>query len=127
MNTLQRVLGKLTPLVVQGASVLSGTSTILVLRFDPFSNEQACGYCAFTFFLGVIFCAWLEAFEILVLIEQVMEESEAVLKDIEKGILSQSTISTCFNGGRRLVKSRFLARSFRRRMLRVKLGDFRTI
>ena len=56
-----------------------------------------------------------------------IEESEALLKDIEEDILSLPTISTCFNGGLRLVKSRFLARSFRRRMLRLKVGDFRTV
>ena len=107
--------------------MLSGTSTILVLHFDPFKDGQACSYCAFTFFLGLVLATWIGVFVVLILFEQVIEESKALLKNIEEDILSLPTISSCFNGGLRLVKSRFLARSFRRRMLRVKLGDFRTI
>ena len=107
--------------------MLSGTSTILVLHLDPFDDGQACGYCAFVFFLGLVFLTWIGVFIVLIIMEQLVGKSEALLKDIEKDILSLPTISACFNAGLRLVKSKFLAKSFRRRMLRMKLGDFRTI
>ena len=65
---------------------------------------------------------------LLLQLEQVMEESEAIMKEIEGDILSLPTITIRMQGGgQRLVKSRFLARSFRRRVLRLKLGDFRAV
>ena len=55
-----------------------------------------------------------------------MEESRAVPRDIEGEIISQRNTSTRWDG-ERMVRSRFVTRIFKRRLLRLKLGDFTNI
>ena len=56
-------------------------------------------------------------------LEGVMEESAGLLREVEAVIAVEGQKRSCFHGGRS-VRRNFPARLFRRRIMRMKMGEF---
>ena len=126
LNALHLIVARFIPAVVLVLSVMACACTVMLLHIDPKEEEQGCAFCAFIILAGTAIGAWGGGFVVFQLLEQLSEESAAVLGEIEKEIMSEAVELKCFHGGQRVRRS-FAARLFRRRMLRVRIGEFRKI
>ena len=126
LNALHAIVGKFAPLMVLGVSVLACTSTVMLLHINPLSEGQGCAYCAFLILGALAISSWVGGFFGFKLVEQLSEESAAVLRDISQEITLEMMASKCVNGDQFVIRS-FSARFFRRGVLRVKIGEFRKV
>ena len=134
MAAIQRVVGKLTPLIHEGCSLLAGTSTGIFFHANQLRGGQASfASLALIYFNAALECffSWFGVFYALRLLEQTAEESEAVLQGVEMDfLLSELCIFTASTErNQRMVprSSKFSVKMFRRRVLRLRIGDFKTV
>ena len=128
LNTVQAIMGKLLLLILMGASVLSATSSALIILLHNLKSSQLCVYCTYMIPTAFVCLSTLGASMLCKYIENenIAEESDGVLREIEAEIVLKATTGSCVYG--RQVVRRFLpARIFRRRVMRIKLGDFKNI
>ena len=126
LNALHLIVAKFIPVVVFVLSVMACACTIMLLHINPMENEQGCAFCAFVILAGTAIGAWGGGFIAFQLLEQLSEESESVLGEIEDAIMAEARTQKCFYGGQPL-RGRYAARLFRRRILRVKIGEFNEV
>ena len=126
MNTVQAIMGKLLPLMLMGASALCAISSALAIHLHNLKSGQICVSCAYLVLSFFTCLSSIGAFLLCRYIENIGEESAAVLKEIETGIVLETTVGSWVHGGRGVRRS-LPARLFRRRVMRVKLGTFTNI
>ena len=123
---MQAILGKLMPLIFVGASALAATSLVMISLLNSVESSKRCLACAYLVLFGLLFLSSLGAFLLFQYMEDITEESAGVLGEIEAEILVRAKRGSCFYGKQMLRRS-FSARLFRRRIMRMKLGEFRNI
>ena len=106
LNAVHLILGKCTPLIVLASTVMACTSTVMLLHINPARDDQGCASCAFLLQGIFALSAWLGGFFVYQLLEQLSEESGAVLKKIDEGIIAQAM------GSKRLYGTQLVRRSF---------------
>ena len=126
LNALHLIVAKFIPVVVFVLSIMACSCTIMLLHINPMENEQGCAFCAFVILAGLAVGASSGGFLVFQLLEQLSEESASVLREIEDAIVSEAMKLQCFYGGQS-VRRRYAARLFQRRILRVRIGEFRQI
>ena len=122
MNTVQAILGKLLPLLLMGASALCAISSALAIHIHNLASSHVCIPCANSVLSCFVGLSSIGAFLLCQYRENIAEESAGVLKEIETDIILKTTM----NGGQG-IRPCLLAKLFRRRIMRVKLGGFTNI
>ena len=126
MNVVQAILGKLLPVIFLGASALAATSLSILIHIHVLIPNQQHVYIAALDLSGLAFLSSVGAFMAFQFLENMMEESAGVLREIEAEIMVKAKRRTYFYGGQ-LIGRDYLARLFRRRIIRVKMGEFKNI
>ena len=126
MNTGHTTLGNGLPMVIVGASAMAAASAAMLVHSNHLKLGQECLPCLRLTFLGFASAFWLGAFLILLFLENTMEESGGLLREIEAEITVRASRGSCSYGGH-VVRRSFPARLFRRRVLRWKMGEFQNI
>ena len=126
LNALHLIVSKFIPVVFLVLSAMACACSIMLLHINPMEEEQGCALCAFVVLAGTAIGAWGGGFVVFQLLGQLSEESAGVLGEIEQEIMAEAMAVKCFYGGRSVQRS-FAARFFRRRMLRVRIGEFRKV
>ena len=126
MNTVQAILGKLLPLIIMSASTMCAISSALIIHLHNVRSNELCISCAYLILATFACLSSIGAFMLCQYMENIGEESAQVLKDIEAEIIVKAATGSCVYEGR-MVRRCLPARLFRRRVIRVKLGDFASI
>lgn len=126
MNTVTAIMGQMFPLMYMGASALSATSSALLIHMHSLKSSESCRPCMYVDLAWFAFLSSLGAFMLFQYMENLAEESAGVLREIEEEIIVKASRGTCFYGGRAVRRS-LPARLFRRRIMRVRMGEFSTI
>ena len=127
LNYMHSFVGHMIPVLVLGVSTLATASTVMLLRIDLHEGGPGCAPCASLVLIGFAAAAWLGGFFIINFLERFEEGSGAILRSIADDITIEAHDgSGCWYGGR-LVRRSFAARLFRRRLLRIRVGTFRTM
>ena len=141
MNAIPRVVGKLMPLLLEGTLVIAGTSTAMMLHVGQVQDERAKKNISLIVLYQsgtmATLVSWFGVFYALHMLEQMAEESVALLKDVEMELMLLSLRLPSklprrtrgeLSGWQLPVRvTKFKARMFRRRVLRLRIGDFSSV
>ena len=123
-NTLNSIAGKLIlPALVLGGIVLAATSTGMLIRFESHQDKHGCSYCLSWILAMFAGSVWFGGFIMFRQLEKFTQESDEVLREIDSDIMRETRLLGHVLG-RHFKGAAFQKRSFRRRIMRVQLGDF---
>ena len=112
------------PLIFLGA--LAATSFSILVHIDELIPNQEYFHFAVLDLLLTLLLSMFVTFMIFNLLENTMEEWSGVLREIETRIMAEPKRRPCFCGDQ-VIRRHLSARIFRIRLIRMKMGEFRSI